>query len=104
VPSKLADRTDDARGDESFGLIEPGSPSRPRRLRMVKQHVRRGCRRTPIAERDPASARISSAHPAGSDCKYQVQVIFQISILDPRSGITCDLLRVYHGNWDFQTL
>ena len=66
MPSKLADRTDDARGDESFGLIEPGSPSRPRRLRMVKQHVRRGCRRTPIAERDPASARISSARPAGN--------------------------------------
>ena len=24
MPSKLADRTDDARGDESFGLTEPG--------------------------------------------------------------------------------
>ena len=59
MPSKFADRTDDERSDESFGLTEPGdpyraSPSRPRRLRMVKQRVRRGCRRTSIAERDPA--------------------------------------------------
>ena len=71
MPSKLADRTDDARGDESFGLTEPGDLAE-HRLRdrdgfvwLSSAFVEVVAGRQSL-KGGPASARISSARPAGN--------------------------------------
>ena len=38
------------------------------------------------------------------NCKYQAKIILQISIPDLRSGIGCDLLRIYAKNPAFKNL